>query len=316
MLTGVCFMRYRSWLLVPGDNEKKLGKALAMGSDVAVVDLDASVAYEAKPMARNLAAEWLFAHRRQVLEQAPMARWVRINSVDSRLWREDLVAVMRGAPEGIILPRTDGPEMLREVAAELYELEQVNQLAPGSTRLLPMAGDTPRAALGIGAYVDAAIPRLAGLTWNPASLATAIDATRQREPRGGWADPFRFVRAQVLLVARACGAMPIEAMHGDTEDLKGLRLAAKSARADGFSGMFACHPAQIAEINAAFTPSEAELAAARRIVSAVEGEMDADMSPIDRRRIDQPQLKLAKQLLGNGEARTVSSAPLRMLRPA
>ena len=80
--------------------------------------------------------------------------------------------------------------------------------------------------------------------------------------------------------------------------------------------MFACHPAQIAEINAAFTPSEAELAAARRIVSAVEGEMDADMSPIDRRRIDQPQLKLAKQLLGNGEARTVSSAPLRMLRPA
>ncbi len=316
MLTGVCIMRYRSWLLVPGDNEKKLGKAMALGADVVVVDLDAAVAYEAKAMARAMAGEWLAAHRRQVLEQATMARWVRINAFDSGLWREDLVAVMRGAPEGIILPRAQGPEMLRELAAELYELEQANQLAPGSTRILPMAGDTPRAALRIGAYGDAPIPRLAGLTWSPDSLASAIDATRHHEARGGWTEAFRFVRAQVMLVAHCCGAMPIEASHDDVEDLKGLKLAARAARADGFVGMFASHPAQIAEINAAFTPSEADLAAARRIVSAVEGETDTDMSPIDRRRIDEPRLKLAKQILGNGEMRTATATPLRVLRSA
>lgn len=316
MLTGVCTMRYRSWLIVPGDSEKKLGKAMAMGADVVVVDLDATVPHEAKPLARALAAEWLFAHRRQVLEQAPMARWVRINSFDSRLWREDLAVVMRGGPEGIILPSAQGPESLREVAAELYELEQANQLAPGSTKILPVAGETPRAALAIGAYADAAIPRLAGLTWSAAGLAAAIAATRQREARGTWSEPFRFVRAQALLVAHACGVMPIEAVHGDVEDLKGLKLAAKAARADGFAGMFACHPAQVAEINAAFTPSEAELAEARRIVAAVENESASDMSPLDRRRIDQPRLKLAKQILGNGEQRSAGSAPLRMMRSA
>ncbi len=316
MLTGVCTMRYRSWLLVPGDNEKKLGKAMAMGADVVVVDLDASVPFETKPLARNLASEWLVAHRRQVLEQAPMARWVRINSFDSRLWRDDLVAVMRGAPEGIILPRAAGPDMLRELAAELYELEQVNQLAPGSTKILPLAGDTARSALGIGRYVDAAIPRLAGLTWSPTGLATAIDATRHHEARGGWTEAFRFVRGQVLLVAHACGAMPIEALHDDIEDLKGLKLAAKAARADGFTGMFASHPAQVAEINAAFTPSESEIDEARRIVAAVDGELDAEMTPIDRRRIDQPRIKLAKQILGNGEARSASAPPFKIMRSA
>jgi citrate lyase subunit beta/citryl-CoA lyase len=309
-------MRYRSWLLVPGDNEKKLGKAMAMGADVVVVDLDETVPFEAKSAARALAGEWLSAYRRQVLEQAPMARWVRINPLDSQMWRDDLIAVMRGAPEGIILPRAEGPEKLRDLAAELYELEQVNQLAPGSTKILPLAGDTPRAALGIGAYADAAIPRLAGLTWSADRLATAIDATRQRELRGGSTDPFRFVRAQVLLVSHACGVMPIEAMHDDVEDIKGLKLAAKAARADGFTGMFAGHPAQIAEINAAFTPSEADLAAARQIVAAGDDEMDADLSPIDRRRIDQPQVKFAKQILGTGDLRGNGVPPLRMLRPA
>lgn len=309
-------MRYRSWLLVPGDSEKKLGKAMALGADVVVVDLDATVPAAAKPYARQQAGEWLLAHRRQVLEQATMARWVRINSFESRQWRDDLAAVMRGGPEGIILPGAEGPEMLRDLAAELYELEQVHQLAPGSTKILPIAGDTARSALGIGAYVDAAIPRLAGLTWNPAGLGSAIGATRHHEAQGAWIEPFRFVRAQVLLVAHACGTLPIEAMHEDIGDAKAMKLAARAARADGFAGMFACHPAQVTEINAAFTPSEAELAEARRIVSVVEGESDTELVPLDRRRIDSPQLKFAKQILGRNEARTSGSAPLRVLRPA
>lgn len=309
-------MRYRSWLVVPGDSERKLGKALALGADVVVVDLDSSVAPDAKLQAREMAAEWLKAHRRQVLEQAPMARWVRINPLGTRLWRDDLVAVLRGAPEGIILSRSAGPETVRDLAAELYELEQSNQITPGSTRIIALAGDTPRAALSIPAYCETAQPRLAGLGWSTDALGRAINATRNREPRGGWTEPFRFVRAQTLLAAHACGIMAVEAMHDDVADLKGLKLAAKAARADGFTGMFACHPAQIAEINAAFTPSEAEIDEARRIVSAFEGGSEADATPIDRRRIDMPQLKMAKQILGTAEPRSGDLTPMRILRPA
>jgi citrate lyase subunit beta/citryl-CoA lyase len=157
---------------------------------------------------------------------------------------------------------------------------------------------------------------MAGIAWNAEGLGEALTVTRDHEPRGSWTEPFRFVRAQTLLTAHACGVMAIEAMHGDTEDAKGLKAAAKAARADGFSGMLAGHPSQIAEINAAFTPSEAELAAAREIVSSFEGGQSGDVTPIDRRRVDQPQLKFAKQILGSGDSRGSEAGLMRVLRPA
>jgi citrate lyase subunit beta / citryl-CoA lyase len=313
---GNGIMRYRSWLIVPGDSERKLGRALATGADVVVVDLDATVPFDNKQAARSLAADWLKMHRHHVLEQSPVARWVRINALDSRQWREDLIAILPGAPEGIILPRAAGPETVRELAAELYELEQNNQLPAGSIKILPLAGETARSALTIASYAEAAMPRLAGLGWGPDSLGIALGATRSREARGSWTEAFRFVRAQTLLAAHACGGMALEALHDDAEDVKGLKLASKAARADGFTGMFANHPAQIAEINAAFTPSEAEFEAAREIVNAFESAGDGESSPIDRRRVDMPKLKHARQLLGFGEARNGDLSPMRVLRPA
>ena len=308
-------MRYRSWLYVPGDSERKLGKALTTGADVVVVDLDAAAPGDGKQAARAIAAEWLAAHRHQVLEQAPMARWVRINSLDSRLWRDDLVAVLPCAPEGIILPRAMGPDALRQIAAELYELEQTNRLVAGSTRLMPVVGETARAALTIPSYADAAMPRLAGLAWAAEGLGAAISATRHYDQKASWSEPFRFVRAQTLLTAHACGVMALEAMHGDAADIKGLKLAARAARADGFTGMIANHPAQVAEINAAFTPSDSDLEQARQIVASFDASADEEVTLIDRRRIDLPQLKLAKQILGSGsEPRISDLTPMRVLR--
>jgi len=102
-------MAMRSWLFVPGDSEKKLGKAAATGADVVIVDLEDSVAPANKPRARELARDWLSAHRQQVAERK-FGRWVRINALDSRMWRDDLVAVLPGAPDGIMLPKSAGPE--------------------------------------------------------------------------------------------------------------------------------------------------------------------------------------------------------------
>lgn len=308
-------MRYRSWLYVPGDSERKLGRALDFGADVIVVDLDSSVASGAKQAARNIAAEWLVAHRSQVLEQAPLTRWVRINSLESRLWRDDLLAVMPGAPEGIILPQAVGPDAVRQIAAEIYELEQTHRLTPGSTKIIPVVGESARAALSITSYADSGMPRLAGLAWGAEGLAAAIGATRLNDPKGGWSETFRYVRAQTLLTAHANGLISIEAMHRDSEDLKGLRLAAKNARADGFTGMIAIHPAQVAEINAAFTPSDSELEQARQIVAAFEDSPNDEATPIDRRRVDAPKLKFAKQILGSGpEPRGGDMPQMRILR--
>ncbi len=291
-------MAQRSWLFVPGDSEKKLGKANATGADAIIVDLEDSVTSENKARARGLACEWLAAHRRQVTQDRRIARWVRSNALDSRMWRDDLVAVMPGAPDGVMLPKSAGPESVQQLAAELYELEQKNGIPTGTTRVLPLVSETAAAALTIPAYATASLPRLAGLTWGAEDLSAAIGASRKREKDGRWTDAFRFARTQCLLTAHARGVAAIDTLHADFADAKGLKRAAEEARADGFSGMLAIHPAQVEVINQAFTPSEEELAEARAIVAAFTANPGAGALQIDRRMIDRPHLKLAQRILG------------------
>ncbi len=295
-------MAMRSWLFVPGDSEKKLGKAAATGADVIIVDLEDSVAPSNKTRARELARDWLAAHRQQGAGQpagAPrLGRWVRINALDSRMWRDDLVAVLPGAPDGIMLPKSAGPESVQALGAELYELEQRSGLATGSVKILPLVSETAAAAITITAYATAPLPRLAGLTWGGEDLSAAIGASRKYDQDGRWTDAFRFVRAQTLLTAHARGVMAIDTLHADFADTKGLQRVAEEARADGFTGLLAIHPAQVPVINAAFTPSEEELAHAREIVAAFAASPDAGTLQIDRRMIDRPHLMLARRLLG------------------
>lgn len=291
-------MALRSWLFVPGDSEKKLSKAAATGADVIILDLEDSVAHANKAQARDLVVAWLGAHRAQVTGGKRQGRWVRINALDSRLWRDDLIAVLRGAPDGIMLPKAMGPESVVQLAAELYELEGRSGVPAGLTKILPLVSETAAAAVSIPSYVAASLPRLAGLTWGAEDLSAAIGATRKRDKLGEWTDAFRFARSQTLLTAHAKGVFAIDTLHADFADDKGLKRAAENARADGFSGMLAIHPAQIPIINAAFTPSEEELAEARAIVAAFQSNPDAGALQIDRRMIDRPHLKLAQRVLG------------------
>ncbi len=299
-------MAQRSWLFVPGDSDKKLGKAAGTGADVIIIDLEDSVAAATKALAREKTREWLVAHRLQITELRDQGerrgerqgRWVRINALDTRMWQDDLIAIMPGAPDGIMLPKSAGPESVQQLAAELYELEQRHQITPGSTRIMPLVSETAAAAINIGAYAAVPMPRLSGLTWGAEDLSAAIGATRKRDGDGRWTDVFRFVRAQTLLAAHARGLAAIDTLHADFADTQGLQRAAEAARADGFSGMLAIHPAQVPIINAAFTPSEAELDEARAIVAAFAADPAAGALQIDRRMIDRPHLKLAQRILG------------------
>lgn len=285
-------MAIRSWLFVPGDSQAKLDKVAGYGADVVIVDLEDAVAPPAKPAARLLTNSWLHAHA-----GAPFSRWVRINPLDTPLWREDLAAAMPGRPDGIMVPKATGPEQLQVLAGELSVQEQRHGIAPGSTRILPLVSETPAAALGIAAYAGAALPRLAGLTWGAEDLSAAIGASRKRDDRGYWADAFRYVRAQVLLAAHARGVAPVDTLHADFRDIAGLERIAADSYADGFAGMLAIHPSQVPVINAAFTPGEEEIANARAIVAAFSANPGAGALQLDGRMIDQPHLEQARRLL-------------------
>lgn len=286
-------MAMRSWLFVPGDSEAKLGKAAGFGSDVVIADLEDAVAAPAKPQARLLVRAWL--ENRDAAAGPP--RWVRINPLDTQLWGEDLAAVMPGRPEGIMVPKTAGPEQLQALAHELSALEQRHGIKPGSTRILPLVSETPAAALGIAAYAAGGIPSLIGLTWGAEDLSAAIGAARKRDEHGRWTDTFRFVRSQVLLASHAAGIMPVDTLHAEFRDLEGLERVARESYADGFTGMLAIHPSQVPVINAAFTPGEAEIAEARAIVEAFNANPGTGALSFEGRMLDQPHLEQAKKLL-------------------
>jgi citrate lyase subunit beta/citryl-CoA lyase len=285
-------MARRSWLFVPGDSERKLGKVMQAGADVVIVDLEDAVAPEAKTTAREMTREWLGD-----AVEVGAERWMRINPLDTPLWRADLEAVLPGKPAGIMVPKAAGPGQLQALEAALDELEPRHAIAPGATRILPLVSETAAAALGIAAYAEARGERLLGLTWGAEDLSAAIGATRKRDGHGRWTDLFRMVRSTVLLAAHARSIAAIDTLYAEFRDISGLERVASEAYADGFEGMLAIHPSQVPVINAAFTPSEAELAGARAIIDAFDREPGAGAVQLDGRMIDQPHLHQARRLL-------------------
>ena len=315
--TGSDPMQYRSWLLVPGDSDRKLGKAMATGADIVVVDLADTVAISAKCDARRMAIEWLNAWRRQIIESRRLGRWVRINAMESGQWREDLMAVVPAAPDGIILPNVSGTEPVLQLAAELYELEQANQLPSGSIRIMPVIGTMAHAAFSVAAFADLSLPRISALAWDAERLASAIGATRTYDARLGWTGALALVRAQVLLAAHASGLFAVETCCGPANDQQMLNGTITDARADGFSGMIGFHPAQVAEINKAFSPTAEELENARRIVALFEASPYLSEIQLDRRIVGPQQLLHAKRLLQIDTAKEqVPAARMPILRTA
>ncbi len=284
----------RSWLFIPGDSEKKLGKADGCGADVAILDLEDAVAPESKAEARRLVADFLRARPRT---ERDVQLWVRVNPLDSGMLKDDLAAVIPGAPDGIVQPKTDGPACVRELSDLLDHMELAHGIESRSTRILPVATETPIAPFRLGDFADAGLERLVGLTWGAEDLAAALGATGNRGPDGEWLFTYRLVRSLTLMAAHAAGVLAIDTLHADFRDEEGLRADSRRARAEGFTGRLAIHPGQVAAINESFTPSEDEVAFARRVVEAFDASPGAGTVGLDGRMLDIPHLKAARKTL-------------------
>ncbi len=290
----------RSLLFIPGDSEKKLGKVDASGADAVILDLEDSVSLANKPLARSLVAAFLAERPRG--KRNPQL-WVRINPLDSGLAADDLAAVIGGAPDGIMLPKADGPDDVRMLSDELDKLESTHNLATGSIRIIPVATETAIAPFRLGDYAMAKLPRLAALTWGAEDLSAALGASTNLDANGEWAFTYKLVRSLTLMAARAAGVQAIDTLFVDFRDDAGLLAASQAARAEGFTGRLAIHPAQVAPINAGFMPSEAEIAFARRIVDAFAASPDIGTVGIEGRMIDRPHLKAAQALLAQARSK-------------
>lgn len=277
----------RSFLFTPADDEGKVEKALASAADAVILDLEDSVAPARRPAARRIAAR----HARS-REQV----WVRINPLDSEDADVDLEEVVAGGPAGIVLPKPESAADAIDLAARLDELEAANKLPAGGIRILAICTERPEALFALGGYRDST-PRLAGLAWGAEDLSAAVGARTARAANGAWLPPYELARSLCLFGAAAAGVAAIDTVYTDFRDADGLRTYAGAARRDGFTGMLAIHPAQVAVINDAFRPTQDEIDAARRIVELFDANPGAGTLGLDGRMLDRPHLEQARRLL-------------------
>jgi len=280
----------RSWLFVPGDSERKLAKGSESGADALILDLEDSVAAGRRPLARGMICEYLGAQARR-----PQL-WVRINPLDGE-GLVDAAAVVRAAPDGLVVPKVSGPAELLRVSHWLDALEAREGLPLGGIRLLSVATETAAAVLGLSDYARIPVPRLHGLTWGAEDLAAALGASSNQDAGGGLSLTYRIARSACLVAAVAANAQPIDTLEPDFRDEAALHAACAAARREGFTGKIAIHPAQVAPINAGFRPTAEEVAFARRVVEAFAANPGIGTVGMDGKMLDMPHLRQAERVL-------------------
>lgn len=282
----------RSILFVPGDSPRKFERAAAGEADALVLDLEDSVAPEAKAAARGMVREML-------AKGAPgKPLWVRVNPLDTDWTEADLAAVIGGRPFGVFLPKSRGGEDVKRLAALLDRHEAAAGVTVGGTQILPIATELGAAMFGLGTYAGSS-PRLWGLTWGAEDLAADLGTVVNRVG-DRYTEPFRVARSFCLFGAAAAGVRAIDTVCIDLENDAVVAAESLEARRDGFTGKMAIHPKHLGAINAAFTPSAAEREWARKIVAAFDANPNLGTFRLEGKMIDRPHLRAARRVLGEG----------------
>ena len=291
-------MIIRSWLFVPGDSERKQAKGRENAADALILDLEDSVAQDRQQVARDQVRAFLQAHPDRSRQQL----WVRINPLDTDASLPDLAAVMPGAPDGICLPKPYSAADIDTLSKYLDALEAREGLPRGSTKILSVATETAASLLTFHTYLNNPSARLVAMTWGGEDLAAALGASDNRHPvTGDYDDPYLMAKSLCLAAARAIGAQPVGVVYVDYRNLEGLAAECQRDRRAGFIGKIAIHPDQADVINRAFTPSDAEIAHARRVVDVFERNPGVGTAGLDGKMLDMPHLKQARNLLALAE---------------
>lgn len=283
----------RSLLFAPGDTPRKLEKAFGSGADAIILDLEDSVAEAMKAEARGCVADFLKTAARGVGQPKLI---VRVNALDTGWTDADLAAVVPGRPDAILLPKAGSGADLQDLGARIAVLEAEAGLEDGAIKIHALMTENARGMLNAATF-GGKTARLAALTWGAEDLAADIGASANRDERGVYTDVFRLARTLTLMAAADAGVDAVDTVYTDFRNMEGLADECRAAVRDGFSGKLAIHPAQVAVINAAFTPSPEDLERAVRILAlfAAAGP-GAGVLSLDGKMIDRPHLRQAERV--------------------
>ena len=276
----------RSLLFVPANREDRMHKALTVGADAVILDLESAIPRGEAIVARRMVRDLLDAHR-----PPRPAVFVRVSEIDSTDFDADLEACAHDHLAGVVLPQVTGPDDVRRAAAALDRVDPQGRIV-----LFPLV-ETARAVreayeiacaseriayFGGGVSRDGDIARSIGYRWTPEGTETL------------------YMRSKVLIDSRAAGIVnPVTGIWGSVDDLDGLRAFAQQSRDLGYEGLQCIHPKHLPIIHEIFTPSAADIAHWQHVIAVMDEAEQRGSAAIrlDGRLVDVAHVKTAHKNL-------------------
>jgi citrate lyase subunit beta/citryl-CoA lyase len=281
------FRPRRSVLYMPSANERALEKAKTLPCDGLILDLEDSVAPDAKPAAREAASA---AARSGAYGKRELA--IRVNGADTEWHAADLAAACAAGPDAIVVPKVDSADAVLELVDTMAQHD-----APAHTKLWAML-ETPYAVLH-AEEIAAAADRLTVLVMGTNDLVKELYA----EHVPGRA-PILTALSTSLLAARAAGKVILDGVYNDVKDTDGFLAECRQGRELGFDGKTLIHPGQVAGANEAFAPSEQAVEDARGILQAWEEGKGTGVVTYNGRMIENLHVESARRTLSINDAIT------------
>lgn len=282
----------RAILYVPGNEARKIEKAVTLGADSVCLDLEDGVALNRKADARPMVANALRA-----LDFGASEKLARINAVGSGLEEEDLEMVVPARPDAIVIPKVSDAEAIRWVSARVGELERANGIENGAIGLIGMI-ENARGLLNLAA-IAGSDARLRALIFGAEDYAADVGATRTREGL-----EVLYARSAIVTACAGFGVQAIDLLYLDFRDPEGLRTEAVRGAQLGYTGMQVIHPNQVPIVQEVFTPDDTAIQTARRVVEAAREQLAAGRGAfaLDNKMVDMPIIKAAERVLERARA--------------
>jgi malyl-CoA/(S)-citramalyl-CoA lyase len=307
---------HRSELAVPGSNLRMLEKAPTAGADVVFLDIEDAVAPDDKAQARKNVIAAL-----NDMDWSSCSVSVRINGLDTPYCYRDIVDVVEQAGDKLdtlLIPKVNRPADILFVSTLLEQIEAARGLAPINIHILI---ETALGMANVESIAQTCPERLEAMVFGVADYAASTQARTTQmgganpdyavltHPDAGgrredhWGDQWHYAISRLVVACRAYGLRPIDGPFGDIQDPEGFLAVARSVAALGVEGKWAIHPSQIALANQVFTPGEAEVDRARRILAAMAEAAKAGRGAValDGRLIDAASIRQAQVMVDKAD---------------
>ncbi|MDM5358873.1 CoA ester lyase [Peribacillus sp. ACCC06369] len=276
----------RTWMFVPGSDEKKLKKVQQLCADVFIYDLEDAVSPEGKKDARALVRKYIKANQEK-------ENFIRINGFHTPYFYDDLLDLIDSGLTGILLPKAETKEEIMSLDHLLVERESKRNLNKGQIKIVPLI----ESALGLynSFEIASASQRVQQLAFGSMDYAFDIKAIITKN-----AHELLYARSKLVVTSRAAGVgPPIDTVYVDIKDHKGFLAETQLVKELGFQGKLIIHPDQVDLVNQVFAPSLEEIEEAERIVSAFEQALvkGEGVLQLNGKMVDLPIVERAKRTL-------------------